>query len=339
MFSINHPVAGGTYWRCDGESHHITFQNTVMAEVPPTDNDGCGILFFNSDDGRVVNCEMWDIAGDCVQTNHSGNHARRLIIQNNDFYLTDAMLGEGGLLTRGGLAAAAENAIDIKCHVYPSELPIPEDEYMIIEYNRMWGFRFTDPNIGGSGGTGCHVSIAYGSSSGLKIRHNKIWNGTVGVGFSFKSTYPKYIICHDNVFWDFFPNYNGDQGTALELNEAEHGNFYRNIFYDSTHIIRILPGRAHYNTFDHNVFMDTGGLYNGVAPDGTNDFEANAYYDCDYVFAEDQSDGESLIYGSTSSANHAGLTFTIKRITDPTPMTIPLGQATGDSPHADWFDK
>ena len=134
-----------------------TIQYCVMASTKPAGGqDGCGIYVSNADDNRIVRNEIFDMPGDSVQTGQAAQHARRTIIQDNDFYLTPAIYTDGnGHFTPQGQFAAAETAVDIKAHWQPTQmLPTSLDDYMRIEGNRMWGFRATDKIAGGTGSGG-----------------------------------------------------------------------------------------------------------------------------------------------------------------------------------------
>jgi hypothetical protein len=334
----------------EDKSNYNTVQNCVIGRTPPTPRkDGAGVYITNADHNRIVKNEIFDIPGDSVQTGQSGEHARGTIIQDNDFYLTTALYSDGsGNLTPDGPYAGAENAVDIKAHWQPrDELPPPEDEYMIIENNRMWGFRYTDRNVAATGSGGATVVIHYRTSSGVRVRNNLVFDGVTGYHCSYKAqrgpNQPRFHDVHDNLFWNI-RQIEGARGTgqAISITEAWDSEYRNNIVVDCEFYLDMntVGGNqrnrpyARRNVIDRNVFIASG---RPERPDyhESVEFGPNAYYGSPPL--PQNQDGDSIVRDDARAARHKPLRVTIKRITDPTVIEIPCGQITRNSPHAEWF--
>jgi hypothetical protein len=201
---------------------------------------------------------------------------------------------------------------------------------MILEYNRMWGFRPTDDSAGGSGSGGSHIVIHYAAGSYVRIRHNVSWDGPWGYVISKTEEIGPidHHDMHDNVLYDLT--------TGIKPRHIDYGDYYQNIFVSVSNWMNPLTSTAYNNTIDNNVFINCDLNYPASTYHSSNTIEANAYYNSTAHNWSSTSDG-SMFYSNASDAEHDDLVITIKRITDPTQKTIPHGKVTSDSPHASWF--
>lgn len=321
------------------DSNYNTVQNCVIAKTPPTPTkDAAGVYISNADYNRVLKNEIFDIPGDCVQTGQNRAHARGTIIQDNDFYLTPAYYTDGnGNFTPDGDFAASENGIDIKAHWQPDEEIAPENRWMILENNRIWGFRPTDPKAAGTGSGGDGIVIHYRTSSGVRVRHNVIWNSPAGIVVSKNEQRGpiSHHEVHDNLIWDV--------DIGLKPRHIDDSLYFRNILVDvrnwlwltdtalkNTITVNVLINAQVYDT-SHPLFQE-GAMFDHAGA-GT-EVRKNAYYGS----AWHQPPGKDDIVGASSEdAFHVGREILIKRITAPETIVIPHGQATDKSPHADWL--
>ncbi len=331
-------------------SNFNTIQNCVFADTPPMPHqDCCGIYVTNADHTRIVRNEIRNMPGDSIQTGQSRDHARGTIIQDNDLYVKPATYSDGrGNFTPSGNYSSAENAIDIKAHWQPLEqLPPEQDQYLIIEGNRMWGFRVTDPAAGSTGSGGSHVVIHYRTSSAVRMRYNLVFDGVVGYSCSFKSqrgeNQPQFHDLHDNIFWDIRPRWGRGAGIALQVSEAWDSSYYNNIFVDCAIFMDMnRPSQnqksrpyARRNSFGRNVVINSGPPCRTDYHD-SNSFALSAYFGTTPL-PQNQDDGASIVAANVAAARHLPLRVLIKHITDPTEIEIPMGKVTPQSPHAEWF--
>jgi len=319
-------------------SNFNTVQYCVMASTAPAGGqDGCGIYISNADDNQIVRNEIFDMPGDCVQTGQSQQHARRTIIQDNDFYLTPAMYTDGrGNFTRSGPFAAAENAIDIKAHWQPTDaLPSDLEDYMLIERNRMWGFRLTDKKAGGTGSGGVTLVIHYRTSSGIIVRGNLLFDGVTGYNCSYKSSrgpnQPRFHEVYQNIFWQLQDR--SDQrgtGTALSISEGWDSRYFRNVIIDCKNYLTMntplqpqkkRPYARRLEIFQ-NAFLDSGAPSNDTFHDSVN-IRANWYANSPVLPADSAPNPQSF---SPPLWSDKPIRVEIKRITDPTTIEIPYGK-------------
>jgi len=317
-------------------SNHNTVQNCVFANTPPMPGkDCCGIYIRNADYTHVVNNEIFNMPGDSIQTGQARQHARGTVIQGNDLYVTPRIYTDGeGNFTREGNYAASENAIDIKAHWQPYQEVAPEDNWLIIENNRMWGFRRTDSKAGSTGSGGTHVVIHYTTSSAVRVRNNVMFNGRMGLGVSkneeLKLGPISHHDVHNNLFWDL--------QIGMKPRHIDQALYYRNVLVDVDRWLTMWESddsKPRDNLITHNVIID--GEEKGVNPESLHDSNrigANAFYNTPSHFAQAS---QSIVKPTASAARHRPIELEVKRITDPTVITIPHARVTDQGPHATWF--
>jgi hypothetical protein len=235
--------------------------------------------------------------------------------------------GNGNYTTNGEFACA-ENAIDIKSHS-----PSPGSAYLLIENNRMWGFRETDSSCGGTGSGGSHIVLHYGGTDQVRIRKNNFWNGRTGIYISKDESIVNFDIKH-NVF-------QGLTLSAMKLRHLSHSQIHHNTMVDVTSWMIMNESSsslaATNNSIYNNVVINSDLNYPNAHYHSSNSIEANAYFNSTKHNFTGTGDG-SIIRSSAAASGNSNYTFGIKRITSPgTTKTIPYGQATSGSPHASWF--
>lgn len=314
----------------DDGAHHNWLQNSVIANTQPTPGmDSIAVVVRNAQHNIITKNEIFNIPGDTIQIGPDGTDNKGTIIVNNDLYINPNVFTDGnGNYTTNGDYACAENAIDIKSHS-----PNPGSSYLLIENNRMWGFRETDSSCGGTGSGGSHIVLHYGSTDQVRIRKNNFWNGLTGIYISKNDSMVNFDIKH-NVF-------QGLTLSAMKLQQLSSSQIHHNTMVNvSSWMIMNQSNQtpvATNNSIYNNVLIDSGLNYPNANYHSSNSIEANAYYNSTKYNFTGTGDG-SIIRSSASASGNQDYTFGIKRITSPSSTkTIPYGEATSGSPHAAWF--
>jgi hypothetical protein len=255
-------------------------------------------------DTRIVGNEMFDFySGDAIQSGQNEANARGLIIQNNDIYRSSSFDGP------------MENGIDLKAGPADTETGsvenISEEDYAIIEHNRLWG-------------RGMNIIFHWPSVSGIIVRDNVLWE-TGGFAYAVP---PKEQINNDHHVYD---NLVIQTDGGFKVRHTDDSWYARNIFVtadgdDPTWSMF----SAENNVITQNVFVDSdvGGSTEGHR------VEDNAYYGSS-TFTGAEPAFESA---DPADANHTDRTVDIKRITEPNATkTLGAGRVEEESPHAGWF--
>jgi len=322
--------------------HFNTIQNCVIRKTPLPDGDWVGIclMAWRGRAGkaevwgtRIVNNEIYDV-NDGIQLFHHSiidpllPDYRGTLIKNNDIYVTPAIYSDGkGNLDPNGTYSASENAIDIKAS---SASAAPQD-WVRIENNRMWGFRFLDDNLAGSNDHGFAVVIHNnigGKRGYILIRNNIVMDTVNGIGIKDHSN----VSVLNNVFYDIKRlGHDGktepyENSMALSL-KGPSTEVYNNLLIRGDHQWCSLRDTAGVDV-KNNLIVDIPSVslhnYSAVTAD------YNAYYNSPKRLAapgtNDTVSTSSLVPG------HTDRVVTRKRITGPEQVIIPCGQIGPGSP-------
>lgn len=322
-----------------GQSHQVTFangatdnvlQNSVVRRterVPDADRT-CVNLAGGQVGTRIVANEIYDCAGDGIQFSPNTGYG---YVENNDIYLTPALYSDcQGQLTTTGDCACAENAIDFKSP-RDRQWPLAPEEWVRIERNRLWGFRPTDVNCGGTGSPGTAVAIGSGADNAVDfvlIRDNIIMDspGAVAVGVA-----PvRHVSIIGNLLYDLTHARADDYQGALTNGGDDQIEFYLNTVVDSRYWFRNGPN-ADDNDLRCNIAIRSNGRPFGVdwGTGSTADF--NFFYDTDPYTTESPS--HDISHPTAQDAAHEQLCFERRRLTDPEIYCIDHGRPTPASPH------
>lgn len=162
-------------------------------------------------DVRIVNNEIYDCGGDSIQV-HGGGGVRGLsVIENNDFYITEALYRD---CDRADQCACAENALDLK-NGGQSDAPL------LIAHNRGWGFRPTLTRCS-STGSGGEAVVIHQDAQYLLMRGNVLFDSPGGIHTPNEASHHVSLI--GNVIADMV---NGAQGIG-QLHKAIQFEAYYN---------------------------------------------------------------------------------------------------------------
>lgn len=178
---------------------NFVIQNCFFDEVPKLGPDAGGVLLETtrgkiSEGVMILNCEFKDMNdGFGINYNTGGDPANDPVgfvnnglFENNDIYVTPEYYV--------GCKSCSENAIDLKSGA------TSWDNRIIIRRNRMWGFRPTDQDCGGSGDPGAAVTT-HNNIQNVEFIDNIIWDSNVGwTGFGWnQQKWPEATV--ENVVW------------------------------------------------------------------------------------------------------------------------------------------
>lgn len=179
-------------------SDYNCIQNSIVRNL--IGDDQVGILLKGEKSraigNRIINNEIYD-CNDGIQLTYSTSFAPNgylsgTIIENNDIYLTPKAYSK----QKNGFACA-ENAIDIKMG---GESAKPEDIVLILK-NRIWGFRPTDTNCGGSGSLGRGIGLHL-QANNIILKDNICFDLPGGINVSNKNLANTHVAVLNNLFFD-----------------------------------------------------------------------------------------------------------------------------------------
>jgi hypothetical protein len=323
--------------------HDNTIQNSVLRKNTLPDNDWVGIdlLAWRGRAGSaeitgtcIANNEIYDINDGIQLVNHADFTAvpdyRGTTIVDNDIYVTPDIYTDGqGNLTPDGTYSASENAIDVKAG---GSSAAPAD-WVRIENNRMWGFRYLDRTIAGSNDHGHAVVIHdpvgnLDQSRGYILFKGNIIMDTVN-GLSVWGNH--HVSIQNNIFHDIKRlGHDGitepyDQSLALTTMGAAH-EVYNNLFLNGDFTWIWTPEMTDVD-FVNNLIVDFPAQYVGSHSGITADY--NAYFNAPQLVVGGTHD---TISASSVVPGHATRYVTRKQWTGPEVVEIPYGALSQDSP-------
>jgi hypothetical protein len=313
-------------------AHNNTVQNSVLRNTQREgDHDRGCVLLWGSNNGnpvvtngtRIVNNEIYNCTDGIGLHRDSATPSvdyGGTIIHNNDIYITNVLYSDGaGNLNSAGEYACAENAIDIKAGGVAGN-PV------VVSGNRVWGFRQTDVNCGGTGSWGQAILSTEGARYTL-FYDNWIWDSGRGISLSDDSRFHSVI---DNVIYNIHSSADtasgfAEQDYALMISSPDT-EVYRNVVVASAYAWGRVAGDN--NDYRCNVIID-GGRVRSPGSGITADY--NFYYNAEQLALPGTHDVVSTL---ASEANHADLFVEARRWTGPVTVRIPNAAATSASPHA-----
>jgi len=177
--------------------------------VPGADNIGVSISptrTYENRGNQIVGNEIYNCT-DCIQIVNVGDslvdgYAPNTLIADNDLYITSDYY----VKTEVGLLASAENGVDLKVG------SDSESSKVLVTGNRIWGMRPTDPNTGGSGGSGAAINLTINADH-IELSENIIFD--VGEGFVIGTKNSRiaaarqaFITIRKNLIFDFWSDGN-----------------------------------------------------------------------------------------------------------------------------------
>jgi len=173
-------------------------QNSIVRNL--IGGDQVGILIKGKKDraigNKIVNNEIYD-CNDGIQLTYRDSYGDKgyvsgTVIENNDIYLNPKSYSK-----RKKGFACAENGIDIKIG---GESASPKDVVRVLR-NRIWGFRPTDPDCGGSGGRGRGITLTFRANNVI-LKDNILSDLPNGIGLSNERVPNTRIAVLNNLFFD-----------------------------------------------------------------------------------------------------------------------------------------
>lgn len=249
------------------------------------------------------------------------------IIDFNHIYIDSAIYSDGnGNHDPNGLYAWAENAIDLKGGSNDPDNP------MILTNNYFWGYRWTDPNGGGSGDPGAAMVIHYNVKNVI-VENNVVFDSNRGIvagdpgglAFSVEDASMK-----GNIFYDLGHNPEGQLAWALYYYES------KNLAFENNTIVGVNKQSRWFsnNNDEVNMSVKCNAIINSYemvqTRAATTIVESNTFYNTSM-----QDAGDGISYANASDAHMADLTFTTDNYTNsPREITLPGVVTTELSPHA-----
>lgn len=312
---------------------YVTLQNSVLRQtmVVPNADRHCINIDGNHHGVRIINNEIYDCAGDGVQFGPSATGGASVF--NNDIYITPALYSDcQGNLDPNGSCACAENAIDMKGPGGRLS-PLPEQEWVRIERNRIWGFRPTDTSCGGTGSSGQSIAIGSGVDNQVNfalIRDNIIMDGSSGVEIGLATV--DHISIIGNLIYGMTKNHPDNYSGSITNLSGDAVDVYLNTIIDATYWFRTGPN-ADKNDVRCNIAIDGNDVpFPGVGYDDVSVVDYNFFYNTG-EYTTEGSQNHDLVFDSSAEALHGEYCFDRRQWTGQEQLCIPYGLATAASPH------
>jgi hypothetical protein len=275
-------------------------QRCVINDKGPGGFDQGGIGFYTIDGkpawgNRIIGCEIfnWTDAvgvpvtprGDSVD----GSFVPDLLIEDCDFYITEDLY----IQKETGEWACAEDGVDLKTGG-------TEENPAIMRNCRLWGFRPTDQDCGGSGSSGKCITAHLAARNWI-IEDNVFFNSNEGIYITDESkpgAKTENIVVRNNLLFNMV------QAVPCEIRRGE-------VQYnpDGTCKENVHSGSAFRSTGDARIYGNTvvdAVRFNSIRPNPN-----SVYLDNLFCTKHECMDTEYTDY-----------TFTIKKLTDPTEVTV-----------------
>jgi len=315
-----------------GAVDNATIQNSVIRNAGLTGTSGADqncVVNAAGKNVHIVNNEIYHCQGDAIATpanNPSG--VPGFVVENNDLYSTPARYSDGfGNLTPTGDYGCSENAIDLKTGGQVAAL------YSRIIHNRMWGFRKTDFNCGGSGSSGealvFHESpeLTVKNSYGL-IQNNIIFDSPWGITSPNGS--PDHYSIIGNIFWNI-QDATRTIEYAVDTKGGTDHEIYLNTFIDTNRGVKTNGSNIDVRC---NVFISSGAM----SASGTGiEFDYNVFFSTPVYTTTTLL--TNIVGTKASDSKNVEFCFTRKLRTGPEVICIPNVRATSTSPHAAACDR
>jgi hypothetical protein len=204
--------------------------------------------------------------------------------------------------------------------------PVPEERWVKLLNNRLWGFRNTDPGVGALSGTGSALSLpADAAIKYVLFQHNIVMDSASGVSIAGPAA--EHISVNANLFYDIRHNPSG-QGAAIRDLAGAADEYYLNTIVGAQSYISTGPESAA-RDFRCNVMIDAG-IHSGEWPaDSQADY--NAFYATAPLSMEQPS--HDLVSPSAASAGNTPYCFHVRPWTEPQQVCVPDARSTTASPH------
>lgn len=318
----------GTLFDFRSNSDANSLQNSVVrwSVIRPNDDNMCA-NFSGEDtqDNRIVRSELYDCAGDSIHVSPSGpGDNRGTLIADNDLFITPDLYSDcNGNRTPNGDCACAENAIDVKAIQGGNSTSEPEEHWLKILDNRMWGWRRTDSSCGSTGSSGAIITTHFAPADFMYVKGNIFFDGPLGWTTSAEGV--NNVTLASNIFWDL-----SRRGITMH-HKAERVEAYHNTIVDVGNHHSHLARAPSTNEFKCNTAIDAG------TPASDNS-DARADYNAYFNSEPFQNNANDLEFASASEANAEEFCFERRIWTDPTETCIPHVLETEQSPHRDHCD-
>lgn len=323
--------------------HGNTIQNTVIRDSTLPDQDWVGIDMMAwrgvagsalIQDTCIINNEIYNVNDGIQLFNHpniaNGSDYRRTQIVNNDIYVTSAIYTDGqGNLDPDGDYSASENALDIKTSTFSTD---PADA-VIVQDNRIWGYKLLDSNIAGSSDNGYAVIIHNPVDNNNQTTGNLLFRGNIitdsmwGVYISLQNN----VSVLGNIVYNTMRN-NHDGQTHPFKNSAAAGiggkeiEVYFNLFLTGDFYWSWTSLTQNPDIKGNVIANFASGYYLGTSTGVVADY--NLYYGATQLASPGTND---VVAAGGAIPNHDTKTFIRKRITAPEEYSIPYGLPTDQS--------
>jgi hypothetical protein len=304
--------SGGGAGQIATGGENLVIQDSVIrnTKVTPNKDDHCIGVPQTNVNLKIVNNEIYNCAGDGIQSNN-GIGTISSIIADNEFYVDSSFYTDGkGNSDPNGDYMYGENALDIKTGGRKST------NYLLIKRNKIWGFDKSTDNtyVSGAGGGGQPV-IFHLKADRVKFEENII-SGS-GYGIVFANPTVKHISIVNNLFSNI------NIAVFASMSKGDSNEFYYNTVVNAP---SLFFGNENANDYKYNVFINVPNL--GLTSiNSASDFDFNAFYNSDIV-------GTNSLSTENESLNES-YCFTKQHITNPQEVCIPLAVTSNNSLHND----
>jgi|GEM_PF-3993065 len=270
---------------------------------------------------KIIDNEFYNCAGDAIQfwtsnkENPSGDIAG-LVVHGNDFYVTPDMYTNcTGSFSKSGMCSCSEGALDLKIGVKSSSPST--SERLVINDNRMWGFRQADSSAKCSSlsDPGYAVALHKTESDFADIIGNFIFDSSSGV---YTAGSADNVQVKSNLFYQVNSNQTGGKRGVLELG-GKVGEISNNVVIESN--IYLKADGDNY-TIQNNHFLNAGDWKTR----NNGDLTTNSKVIDNYFYNTQPYDGNAVTQGNIVNASAEGVgqthCFKIKRLTNPTNVCI-----------------
>ena len=302
--------SGGGAGQIATGGENLVIQDSVVrnTKVTPNKDDHCIGVPQTSVNLKIVNNEIYNCAGDGIQSNN-GIGTISSIIADNEFYVDSSFYTDGkGNFDPNGDYMCGENALDIKTGGRDST------NYLLIKRNKIWGYdKSTDNTCVSGGGGGGQPVIFHLKAEWVKFEENII-SGS-GYGIVFANPTAKHISIINNLFSNI------NIAVLASMSKGSSNEFYYNTVVNAP---SLFFGDENANDYKYNVFINvpSSGL---TSINSASDFDFNAFYNSEIVGSNSFStDNESL---------NESYCITKQHITNPQIVCIPLAVTSDISPH------
>lgn len=241
--------------------HNITGDNIAIQLSAHTNKRCYGNRILNNEiknwnDGVAVSRHTSEKHPQFNQTGSCGG----TIIENNDIYITESLY----IRNAQGTYACAENAIDNKQGTKSTKI----EDKIYIRKNRMWGFRYSNPECGPSGSAGAAI-VLHRDASNTIVENNIIFDCPVGIMVSkpapqFKNELVENIDIRNNIFYDI-KDLSEFEYDAIALYLGRGANIHNNLIVNTEQAIKYRNPKNK-NDFDSNVMINSSKRYAIVDP-------------------------------------------------------------------------